>query len=65
MKIMQTTFNKKGSIQIQDHGSAYVVLYPAPEHKGYNVEKVFTKAIGSNAWNEARSFAASQKGKTQ
>lgn len=62
MKIIQTTWNNHGSIQIQDHGSAYVVSYPSKEHRGFNLERFFTKAIGSNAWNKARSFAASQKG---
>lgn len=65
MKIMQSKWNGLGNVQIQDHGSAFIVSYPSTEHKGSNFEKVFTKAIGSNAWNEARSFAASQKGKTQ
>jgi hypothetical protein len=61
MKIMQTTFNKHGSIQIQDHGSAYIVSCPSQEHKGFNIEKVFNKGGGEHAWNNARSFAASQR----
>tara|TARA_R110000765_G_scaffold352019_1_gene441975 strand:+ start:255 stop:452 length:198 start_codon:yes stop_codon:yes gene_type:complete len=65
MKIIQTTFNELGPIQIQDHGIAFIVSYPSTEHKGSNFEKVFTKAIGSNAWNKARSFAASQKGEAK
>ena len=68
MKIMQTTFNNHGMIQIQDHGSAYIVSYPSEEHKGYNhvfnstiIEKVFNKGGGEHAWNNARSFAALQR----
>lgn len=45
MNIKQTTFNKKGPIQIQDHGQAYIVSYPS-EQAGYQREKVFNKAIG-------------------
>ena len=56
MNIKQTTFNKNGPIQIQDHGEAYIVSYPS-EQAGYQREKVFNKAIGANAWQQARSFA--------
>tara|TARA_B110000046_G_scaffold137131_1_gene143406 strand:+ start:113 stop:328 length:216 start_codon:yes stop_codon:yes gene_type:complete len=60
MNIKQTTFNKKGPIQIQDHGQAYIVSYPS-EQAGYQREKVFNKAIGANAWQAARSFAKEMK----
>ena len=61
MKIMQTTFNKLGPIQIQDHGIAFIVSYPSAEHRGYNIEKIFNKGGGEHAWNNARSFAALQR----
>ena len=65
MKIMQSKWNGLGNVQIQDHGSAFIVSYPSTKHKGFNLEKVFTKGLGSNAWNNARSFAALQKGEKQ
>ena len=62
MKIIQTKFNKLGPIQIQDHGTAFIVSYPSTnqQSKGSNFEKVFNKVIGSNAWNQAQQFAAEQ-----
>ena len=63
MQIKQTTFNKQGVIQIQDHGEAYVVSYPS-EQAGYQREKVFSKAIGAKAWQAARSFAKEMKALT-
>ena len=60
MNIKQTTFNKKGPIQIQDHGEAYIVSYPS-EQAGYQREKVFSKGIGFKAWQAARSFAKEMK----
>jgi len=63
MKIMQSKWNGLGNVQIQDHGSAYVVSYPAAnqQQNGSNFEKVFNKSIGSNAWNQARRFAAEKR----
>lgn len=63
MKIIQTTFNELGPIQIQDHGIAFIVSYPATnqQQNGSNFEKVFNKGIGSNAWNQARRFAAEKR----
>ena len=57
MKIMQTKYNETGPIQIQDHGVAFLVSYPATE-RGYQLEKVFSKVTDSNAWNKAQKFAA-------
>jgi hypothetical protein len=66
MKIMQTKWTKNGAIEIQNHGSAFVVTYPSqdPNQKGFSHSKTFSKAIGSNAWNQAQSFAASKKRET-
>ncbi|MGZ0246589.1 MAG: hypothetical protein ACKVH1_11635 [Alphaproteobacteria bacterium] len=60
MKIIETNYNEFGPVQIQDHGSAYVVLYPASEaeNKGFNREETFSKSIGNKALNQARKFAA-------
>tara|TARA_R110000824_G_scaffold11910_2_gene52355 strand:- start:1120 stop:1335 length:216 start_codon:yes stop_codon:yes gene_type:complete len=60
MNIKQTTYNNKGPIQIQDHGLAYLVSYPS-DQAGFQREKVFNKAIGANAWQEARAFAKEKK----
>lgn len=57
MKIIQTRQGKAGSVQIQDHGSAFIVSYPAPE-RGYQKEKIFNKVIGSHVWNKTQKFAA-------
>tara|TARA_R110002020_G_scaffold114992_2_gene264492 strand:+ start:653 stop:868 length:216 start_codon:yes stop_codon:yes gene_type:complete len=60
MKIIRTKYNDFGPVQIQDHGSAFVVSYPSthPDTRGYQKEEKFSKAIGSNAWNKAQKFAA-------
>tara|TARA_R100001163_G_scaffold20942_1_gene18011 strand:- start:83 stop:301 length:219 start_codon:yes stop_codon:yes gene_type:complete len=64
MKIIRTKFNDFGPVQIQDHGSAFVVSYPSThaDTKGYQKEKKFPKTIGGNAWNDAQKFAA-EKGR--
>lgn len=56
MVIKQTTYNKKGAVQIQDHRTAYIVSYPS-DQRGYQKEKIFNKAIGANAWASAQAFA--------
>lgn len=43
MKIIETTWIAAGAIQVQDHGSAFVVSYPSAV-RGFNQEKVFNKA---------------------
>ena len=60
MKIISTKYNDFGPVQLQDHGSAFVVSYPSThaDTRGYQKEKKFSKAIGSNAWNDAQKFAA-------
>jgi hypothetical protein len=60
MKIMQTWYSESGPVQIQDHGLAFVVSYPATEEslRGCQREKVFGKGIGFGAWNLAQGFAA-------
>lgn len=56
MVIKQTIYNKKGAVQIQDHGTAYIVSYPS-DQRGWQREKTFDKAIGANAWTSAQGFA--------
>jgi hypothetical protein len=60
MKIIQTWYSEAGLVQIQDHGLAFVVSYPATGEslRGCQREKVFSKGIGFGAWNLARRFAA-------
>ena len=60
MKIISTKYNDFGPVQLQDHGSAFVVSYPSthPDTKGYQKEEKFSKTIGSNAWIKAQKFAA-------
>jgi len=58
MKIIKTTWIAAGAIQVQDHGSAFVVSYPSAV-RGFNREKVFNK-VGrgaGSALREARAFA--------
>ena len=43
MKVVKTTWIAAGAIQIQDHGSAFIVSYPSAV-RGFNSEKVFNKA---------------------
>ncbi len=43
MKIIETTWVAAGAIQVQDHGSAFIVSYPS-EVRGFNQEKIFGKA---------------------
>ena len=57
MKIMRTTYNQDGEVTIQDHGTAYMVIYPDSDNSNFSREKIFSKAIGSNAWNKAQQFA--------
>tara|TARA_R110000824_G_scaffold7526_1_gene34104 strand:- start:450 stop:677 length:228 start_codon:yes stop_codon:yes gene_type:complete len=58
MKIMRTIYNENGeATQIQDHGAAYMVIYPDTNKPNLSREKIFSKAIGSNAWNKAQQFA--------
>ena len=58
MKIMRTSYNQNGeATQIQDHGAAYMVIYPDSDNSNFSREKIFPKAIGSNAWNKAQQFA--------
>tara|TARA_Y100001938_G_scaffold135578_1_gene197399 strand:- start:433 stop:651 length:219 start_codon:yes stop_codon:yes gene_type:complete len=58
MRIIQTKFNEHGPVQIQDHGSAFLVSYPDQNNLGYQREKTFTKVIGADAWNRAQAFAS-------
>ena len=60
VKVIQTKYNELGYVQIEDHGGAFLVSYPAVErdHRGWQREKVFNKHIGSNAWNKVQKFAA-------
>mgnify|MGYP003133783605 CR=1 FL=1 len=45
-------------IQIKRQSGSYVVTWPAGDkHPGFNREKIFTPAIGANAYQKARSFA--------
>jgi|TARA_R110002126_G_scaffold231506_1_gene376111 hypothetical protein len=58
MKIMRTIYNENGeATQIQDHGAAYMVIYPDTNKPNLSREKIFSKAIGSNAWDKAQQFA--------
>tara|TARA_R110000751_G_scaffold268630_1_gene368366 strand:- start:111 stop:338 length:228 start_codon:yes stop_codon:yes gene_type:complete len=58
MKIMRTIYNENGeATQIQDHGAAYMVIYPDTKKPNFSREKIFSKAIGSNAWDKAQQFA--------
>ena len=61
MRIIQTKFTEHGPVQIQDHGSAFLVSYPDKNNPGYQREKTFTKAIGAAAWNNAQAFAAQKR----
>lgn len=61
MKIIRTTYRGGRPIQIQDHGVAFVVVYPDLKNPGYNREKVFSKTIGGHAWNNAQKFAKKQR----
>lgn len=66
MRIIQTKHNEHGPVQIQDHGSAFLVSYPDRNNPGHQREKTFSKAIGADAWNDAQAFAAKkQKGEEQ
>jgi hypothetical protein len=44
-------------IKINKQSGSYVVIYPAAGHPGYSKEKVFSPAIGFNAYAKARQFA--------
>jgi len=44
-------------IKINKQSGSYVVIYPAAGHPGYSKEKVFTPAVGGNAYAKARQFA--------
>ena len=45
-------------IQIRRQAGSYVVLWPAgAEYPGYIRERVFSRAIGANAFQKARAFA--------
>jgi hypothetical protein len=44
-------------IKIIQQSGSYVVIYPAAGNPGYSREKVFTPAIGANAYGRARTFA--------
>ena len=57
MKILKTKFNGAGVVQIQDHGTAFIVSFPSTV-KGCQKEEIFSKNIGGNAWNKAQKFAA-------
>tara|TARA_Y100000401_G_scaffold98635_1_gene86527 strand:+ start:1955 stop:2149 length:195 start_codon:yes stop_codon:yes gene_type:complete len=61
MRIIQTKYTEHGPVQIQDHGSAFLVSYPDKNNPGYQREKTFTKAIGADAWNDAQAFAAEKR----
>ena len=61
MRIIQTKYTEHGPVQIQDHGSAFLVSYPDQNNPGCQREKTFTKAIGADAWNNAQAFAAEKR----
>jgi hypothetical protein len=61
MRIIQTKHNQHGPVQIQDHGSAFLVSYPDRNNVGYQRERIFTKAIGADAWNNAQAYAAEKR----
>ena len=68
MRIIQTKHNQHGPVQIQDHGSAFLVSYPDKNNPGYQREKIFTKVIGApllalkaDAWNRAQAYAAEKR----
>ena len=44
-------------ITIKKQSGSWVVIYPAAGHPSYSKEKVFTPAIGFNAYAKARQFA--------
>ncbi len=44
-------------ITINKQSGSWVVIYPAAGHPGYSKEKVFSPAIGFNAYAKARRFA--------
>ena len=60
MKKIQTKYNARGPIQIQDHGSAFLVSYPDHKNPGYQREKLFDKIV-PDAWNRAQAFAAEKR----
>ena len=61
MRIVRTKYSEHGPVQIQDHGTAFLVSYPAlePENAGYQREKIFDKT-SAGAWNKAQHFAANK-----
>jgi len=61
MKAIQTKFTEHGPVQIQDHGSAFLVSYPDQNNPGYRRERTFTKVIGADAWNCAQAYAAEKR----
>ena len=60
MRIVQTKFTEHGPVQIQDHGSAFLVSYPDQNNPGYQREKTFDK-IFPTAWNDAQAYAAEKR----
>ena len=61
MRIIQTKYTEYGPVQIQDHGSAFIVSYPDQNNPGFQREKTFTKVIGADAWNRAQAYAAEKR----
>jgi hypothetical protein len=57
VRIIETFKTPRGLVQIQDHGTAFLVSYPADPAGSYR-EKKFTKIIGASTWNKAQAFAA-------
>jgi hypothetical protein len=62
MKVIETTWIAVGAIQIQDHGTAFIVSYPSAV-RGFNQEKVFNKAGrgAGSALRAARALVREQK----
>ena len=56
MKVIETTWIAAGAIQVQDHGSAFIVSYPSAV-RGFSQEKVFDKA-GRGAGSALRAARA-------
>ena len=62
MKVIETTWIAAGAIQVQDHGSAFIVSYPSAV-RGFNQERVFNKSGrgAGSALRAARALVREQK----
>ena len=62
MKVIETTWIAAGAIQVQDHGSAFIVSYPSAV-RGFSQERVFNKAGrgAGSALRAARALVREQK----